>query len=206
MPKLFSQFILPSPSPIVSSLFSMSMSFKCRVKYSQLLRLCSSKPSTWHLTPSLSWVFSALAGGSLDYFLFCAHSGIALLLLSRGTFPASWIRHMQVPISWWRQGGPQPACVCVFVRVCFSPVCAAVSCPVLCLQTLPPVPPWTLVSAPSLGGTDVSWNTLGSSELGKPWGSPCFFPVSSRSPVSSVSCSESKSCCCLYIWTVFLVT
>ena len=142
MPKLFSQFILPSPSPIVSSLFSMSMSFKCRVKYSQLLRLCSSKPSTWHLTPSLSWVFSALACGSLDYFLFCAHSGIALLLLSRGTFPASWIRHMQVPISWWRQGGPSARlCVCV---------CACVFLPCLCSCLLSSTLPADLASCASL--------------------------------------------------------
>ena len=176
----------------------MSMSFKCRVKYSQLLRPCSSKPSTWHLTPSLSWEFSALSGGSLDYFLFCAHSGIALLLWSRGTFPASWIRHMQVPISWWHQGAPQPSCVCVCLCVCVSPLSVQLSS----VQYFA----WTLISAPSLGGTYVSWNTLGSSELGKPWGSPCFFPVSSRSPVSSVSCLESKSSCCLYIWTAFLVT
>ena len=46
----------------------------------------------------------------------------------------------------------------------------------------------------------------GSSELGKPCGSPCLFPSSWRSLVCSLSCVLSKSSCCTYIWTVFLVT
>ena len=126
----------------------MSVSFKCRVKHSQLLRPCSSKHSAWHLTPSLFWVCSTLAGGNLNCFLFCVSSLIALPLLSSGALPAPRIYHIQVPISWWLKGTPQATSVCVRVHV--SPTCVYAFLPCLCSSLLSSILPADLASYASL--------------------------------------------------------
>ena len=165
----------------------MSVSFKCRVKHSQLLRPCSSKHSTWHLTPSLFWVFSTLAGGNLNYFLFCVNSVIALLLLFSGAFPAPWISHTQVPISWWLKGTPQATCMYVFVCVLFSPICVYVFLPCLWSSLLSRILPADLASCASL---DSPFCLL-------TWGDHCVLKysaaaaVSWANPVAHLVCSVS---------------
>ena len=93
-------------------------------------------------------------------------------------------------------------CVCIsslFVQLSPVQYSACRSC-LLCLLGL------SFLSAHSGGLLCPEILCCSSSELGKSCGSPCLFPISWRSLVCSLSCVLSKSSCCTYIWTIFLVT
>lgn len=126
--------------------------------------LLNTPPDTWHLLSSecaLLWpveIWTAFCSVSAHWLP--SRSCLVVLSLLPGfiTYRCPSADDSKGPLR-------PPLCVCVCMSpllVCmhFFPVCAALSCPVFCLQILPPTPPWTLLSVCSPRGTVVSWNTL----------------------------------------------